>query len=231
MKNLIFISLFLLSISSLAMPEHIIIIRHGDGYYVPARKEELGPSLSKEGMIRSSVFLKYYIETLQGAKKIPYPNYIFACDPYYAKAEHKMAQSVRHIQTVSPLVTWIYEHKADTPDDLLQIPYRKDEYKEMAQLITEQEYLNGKTILVCWSHEVINDLIKNLRITSGYSAKSNWPEEAVWEGGDYESIIIIGCDNKNKTMTVERVEGALKIPPTREEKQELGKWFFSQFSQ
>ena len=222
---------FLLFIPCHALPEYIIIVRHGDGFYVSEKGEELGPSLSKEGMIRSSVLLKYYVEILNEEKGIPIPDYIFACNPYYAKAENKMAQSVRHIQTVSPLVTWIYEHDTNTKDDLLQIPYRKDEYIKMSQFITNQQYLQDKTVLICWSHEVVNKIIQNVKDQSGYSTESNWSDDAIWEGNDFESIIIIKCDNKAKKMTVEKVEGALKIPETREGKQELGRWFFSQFIQ
>ena len=192
----------------------------------------MGPALSKEGMLRTSVFLKYYLEVLNKEQKIPLPDYIFACNPYYIDAHHKMAQSVRHIQTVSPLVTWMYEHQMNqTPDDLLQIPYIKQEYKKMAHLIAEQEYVNDKTILICWSHEVIHKMIDYMKAFSGYSMESNWPEVDKWKGGEFETVVIIRCDNENKKMSVDRIRGALKIPETKKKKEELGKWFFDQFIQ
>ena len=230
MKYIFFLFALFLSVSCLSMPNWIIIIRHGDGYYVPARNEEMGPALSKEGMLRTAVFLRYYLDVLVKKKDIPYPDYIFACDPYYAKSLHKMAQSVRHIQTVSPLVTWLYEHRINqTPEDLLQIPYRKNEYKKMAQLLTQQEYVDNKTILVCWSHETINKMIAAIKEYSGYDMETNWPTGSVWPGGEFESVVIIKCDNKNKKFVVDKISDALKIPETKEGKQELWNWFFAQF--
>ena len=222
---------FIITFSCLAIPKTIIIFRHAEGYYVPAKDAEMGGCLSKNGYFRSMSFMKYYLDVVVKEKNIPFPDYIFAANPYDKKSKYNMAHSVRHIQTVAPLITWMYENRPDTTNnELLLIPYRKKEYKKLAKLLVEAEYLNDKTVLICWSHSVIHKMINSISKISGYRLEPNVDYEK-WKGDDFGSVVILSIDKENKVISCKETSNAFNLPGTEEEKQELLKWFFSQFSQ
>lgn len=231
-RTLIFaFTVFITTLSCLAMPKTIMIFRHAEGYYVPAKNAEMGPCLSGEGYYRSFSFLKYYLNVIVKEKIIPFPDYIFAPDPYDKKEKYRAPKSVRHIQTVAPLITWMYEHRPDTTkNELLLIPYNAYEYKKMAKLLLEADYLNDKTILVCWTHTYIHEMINNISKISGYKLKPN-ADFKKWKGDDFGSVVFLTFDKENKTIICDEISNAYTIPETAEGKSELSKWFFSQFIQ
>ncbi len=223
--------LFAMTFSCIALPKTIMIFRHSEGYYVPAKKAEMGPCLSKEGYYRTYSFFKYYLDVIVKEKAIPFPDYIFAPSPYDKHAKYNMASSVRHIQTLAPLVTWMYEHRPDTTkDDLLLIPYRASECSKMAKLLVHADYLDNKTVLICWTHDYIADIINSISKFSGYKLRPDADFEK-WKGNDFGSIVFLTFDKEKKTIDCDEISNAYNVPKTEEEKQALEKWFFSQFIQ
>lgn len=229
MKRLLLFTIFafISAFSCLAIPKTIIIFRHAEGYFVEKKTAEIGPCLSRDGYYRSFSFLKYYLDVIVNKKDLPFPDYIFASNPYDKNSKHNMAHSARHIETVAPLVTWMYEHRPDTTKkDLLLIPYRKMEYKKLAKLLIEADYLNDKTILICWSHSVIHKMINNISEFSGYRLEPNIDYKK-WKGDDFGSVVILSIDKENKVITCKETSNAFNLPANEEEKQALLKWFFS----
>lgn len=220
----------IMSFSCFAIPRTIIIFRHAEGYYVPAKDAEMGPCMSKEGYYRAFSFLKYYLEDIVKEQKIPFPDYIFAANPYSKNSQYNMAHSVRHIQTVAPLVTWMYEHNPDTKKDLLLIPYRKKEFEKLAKLLVTADYLDNKTILICWTHSYIYKLINSVTKIAGYKLEPN-ADFKKWKGDDFGSVVILNIDKETKTIVCNETSNAFNLPKTEEETQALIKWFFAQYTQ
>lgn len=189
-------------------PKTIIIIRHGDK--LDKTRTEVGPTLSPKGITRSMAFALFFINNLKTKMGYPLPDYIFATSPLDKSTGY--SKSFRHLQTIAPLVSWMcYKNQVKETNKFVNILSNSREYEHLAQYIFSKSDFNGKTILICWSHETIlpglvKELIKNLKIVPG---STQLPPK--WNGNDYSSIIILDYNkgsvkikllNQNSTYTV-----------------------------
>jgi hypothetical protein len=146
------LALLIFAQAALAAPSRVIVIRHGE-------KPDNGPELNERGVQRA----KALVGLFEGDSTIT-PQAIYAMEP------KGPGGSVRAIQTVQPL--------ADSLGLEIRQQYKQKELSALASDILGDKTLDGKTVLVCWEHKVIPDLIKAL----GYDAgPSKWPGGQVYD--------------------------------------------------
>jgi hypothetical protein len=125
-----------------AVPAQIIVIRHGE-------KPAQGNSLSQKGRERAGALPSYFLETPDFIK-YGLPVAIFAMNPSAADP------SMRSIETMKPLSA------------VLQIPvqtqYPLKQEEALAQYILTNTQYNGKTVVICWEHVLLPDLIYHLGV-------------------------------------------------------------------
>jgi hypothetical protein len=146
--------------AALAQPAEIIIIRHAD-------KPLDGNHLSLRGRERAAALVPYFLET---------PELLEFKTPVaiYAQAAKKNTSSMRSIETVKPLA------------DALKLPiietYLRDDYRKMLTEIMASKEYEGHTVLICWEHNVIIEIAKEL-------GAENVP--ASWPGSTYDRTWVI----------------------------------------
>jgi hypothetical protein len=119
-------------------PAHILIIRH-------AEKPVDGAGLSPEGKARAAALPKLFMKSDDRPNPYPTPDFIFAATT--------TTESSRPVDTVTPLADKLHlTIKADIKD--------KD-YEMLVKELKKPKY-EGKTVLVCWHHGEIPDLVKAL---------------------------------------------------------------------
>ncbi len=184
-----------------SVPKTIIIIRHADKLDI----ENCGPALSPKGNARSMAFALYYINTLNAKYGYSFPDYIFATNPYKSDSKYYSIKSFRHLMTVSPLATWMYFFReAETSEYMIDIPFNNDEYEQLAEYIYNKSHLNNKTILICWSHTEIPELVDEL--TKGFKVSCDgFTMPFKWSGDDYSSIIILEY-GKKKSIIIKKLD-------------------------
>jgi len=121
-------------------PVKILIMRHAEKPDDPS-----DPNLSPEGQDRAKALVTWYPETFGP------PDFIFAA----AISKH----SERPIQTVQPL--------ADALGLELHTPYADENYAALAEALLAKPKFDGKTILVCWHHGHIPELMRALGTPDG----------------------------------------------------------------
>ncbi len=152
---------FLFSFGAWAMPAQVILIRHGEE---PKGKE--GNVLSQKGWQRAFA-LPQIFETYPDLDR---PVALFAAKP---KDKHG---SVRSIQTLTPL-----SQKLQLP---IQIIWESDEWKMMVQQIQKDPAFDGRTVMICWSHDQIKDIAEEF----GASHLKDW------DGDKYSRIWLLTFD-------------------------------------
>lgn len=147
----------------------IIIIRH-------AEKPSVGSDLSKDGITRAKELHNYLLkaELLKDNMKL---------DLIIAMKQHK-DHSNRPYQTVM----YLAEHLG------LKIhnDYERDEIDKLIKFLSEHK---EKNIVICWEHNRIVDIIRNLTDIT-----------IEWKGSDYSSVYIIKDKSISKLRQFEIVE-------------------------
>lgn len=118
-----------------AEPAQVILIRHGE--------KDGGHYLSALGLERANALAAFFQNNHKMLTFGP-PVAIFAAQP------NPKAPSHREIQTVMPLAQQLSLQ--------VQSPYDSTDVKDLAQLILSHENYNGKMVLVCWEHGIMDDL-------------------------------------------------------------------------
>jgi len=108
--------------------------------------------LSEAGKARAQKLVSYF-PRLVGKASL---DYIFATAP----PKH----SNRPVETVAPL--------AHSRGVSINDSYTDAEYRALAQVIRSQDAYAGKTILICWHHEILPALAQRLGATG---APTQWP--------------------------------------------------------
>lgn len=135
-----------------ATPKEIILIRHAD----KLEQQDPGPFLSPKGVARAELFSKYYLSTYH------MPDYIITT----AQTHY----SFRELQTVIPLVTYyaMLRPQGGQPV-LLNNKYKHDKnlngLKRLYTDLLKDDKFSGKTILICWHHAEIPELLEGLGAT------------------------------------------------------------------
>jgi len=146
-----------------ALPAQVFIIRH-------AEKPPEGTGLSLKGKERAAALVPYFMETKE---------LIINGTPVaiYAMAAPKEDSSVRAIETVRKL--------ADELKITLNTNYVRDNFKKMVEDIKSNSQYHGKTVLICWEHDVIPDMARSF---GALQAPFRWQSEV------FDKIWIINFD-------------------------------------
>jgi len=151
MKLLSLFALFCsLSTALLAMPSQVILIRH-------AEKPDIGNGLSKAGFQRAAAFVPFF--TLN-----PESNLFNSPAVIFSQGTSHNHQSTRPCQTVGPLANALGV-------DLIS-EFSQQKYDDMVKEIKSNSTYNGKTVLICWSHQCLGDIAASF----GVSPKPTYPD-------------------------------------------------------
>ena len=139
MRFLIFFSLIALTLG--AVPAQIILIRHGE-----KPSDPLLPNLSQGGYERSGA-LSYFFSLDPLVLDFGFPAAMFATKPF--------SLTHREIETLAPTA-----QKFGLP---IHAPFFFSETDQISELILNDQKLEGRSVLICWEHHVIPDLVLALR--------------------------------------------------------------------
>jgi hypothetical protein len=148
--------LFLISQTAFALPAQVLIIRHGE-------KPKKGNELNSAGRKRA-VKLAPFFETN------PAVNQYGQIAAIYAMAPKDATGTLRPIETVTPT--------AQALGLTLNTSFQKDEITALAQSILSNPLYNGRTVLICWEHDVIPTITAALGLET--SPKS-WDGDKVFD--------------------------------------------------
>jgi hypothetical protein len=138
-KSLVLIFLTVFSTLALAMPDQVILFRHGEEPH-----GEEGTELSKHGRARAAALHEIF-DRYPDLKK---PTAMFSMKP---KSER---HSIRAIQTMIPISELL---KVE-----LQIPYKFDEFPMLINQLRNDRNLDGKAVMICWGHDELKPFAKAL---------------------------------------------------------------------
>ncbi len=173
-----------------AIPKEIILIRHADKLIQP----NPGPFLSPLGRQRADKFSDYYLSHINTSGVID--NYTFNEPDYIITTAHT-AQSNRELETVMPLVTeFAVRHPKTGQPVLLSDVYRHGEgLAGLYQDLLKSSKFNGKTILICWHHGEIPELLDGLGTS---------PHQTKLADEDYDTVyhILFNPITGNTTLIV-----------------------------
>ena len=130
-------ALFLYAAPAFAIPAQVIVIRHGE-------KPPSGNELDERGRQRAAALVKFFETDPQVTKYGP-PAAIYAMDPKDASG------SLRPIQTVTPL--------ADDLKITINHSYKREELQSLIDDLMKNPAADGKTVLICWEHKAIPEMI------------------------------------------------------------------------
>jgi hypothetical protein len=150
--------------TSYAAPAQIIFIRH-------AEKPADGPELSERGWERAHALARLFTSDPRVLEHGPIAA-IFAMKPL------KAGDSVRALQTMEA-TTRALGLKIDRH-------YSRDEIDELIGAILKSKTGNGKTVVVCWEHNMIPKMLKALGWKSG-------PKK--WDDGVYDRLWILDLED------------------------------------
>ncbi len=145
-----------------APPAHIILFRHAEK---PVNADN--PHLSNAGRAHAQRLVAYFTSD-PAMTKYGAPAAIFATHPT------KDADGQRTSETVTPLARAL-----KLP---VQTPFLGKEYAKLAKRILANPAYSGKTVLICWNHEVIPQLARALGVS---------PRPAKWKGSDFGTVYVI----------------------------------------
>lgn len=150
MSTLRFCALFSLIVWTyglVAMPEQVILLRHGE-------KPSIGDTLSPLGFKRSDALVTYFSSGNR-------PFEIATPAAIYAQRSNKNHSSTRPVQTVGPLANY------------WQVPlytfYSSEKITKMVKSI-DKRFTSG-LVVICWSHDNLQEIAR----TFGVKNVPNWP--------------------------------------------------------
>ncbi len=131
-----------------ATPAEIIFLRH-------AEKPADGPELSPRGWERAKALATLFTQDVRVLDHGPAAA-IYAMKP----------GSVRAIQTM--------EATAHALHIMIKSKYARDDIDSLVNAIRKNKALEGKTVIVCWEHKVLPDMLKAFGWTDG---PKKWADE------------------------------------------------------
>jgi hypothetical protein len=172
MNLLATIAALLVSLHSPSTPAQIIIIRHAEE---PA--DQANPHLSPAGRARAAKLVAFLTSDPAMTRFGP-PVAIFAT------ATTKDDNGQRTQETVAPL--------AKALKLKVQTPFHGKDYAELAKLILANPAYSGKSVVICWNHEEIPQLVGMLGVS---------PEPPKWKGSVYDRVYLITYRDGRATLT------------------------------
>ena len=158
-------------------PAQIILIRHAEK---PADKDN--PHLSPAGERRAG-WLVSFITKDSAMTRFGLPVAIFAT------RTTRDNNGQRTQETVAPLAKVL-----KLP---VQTPYLGRSYAKLAKSVLTNPEFAGKTVLICWNHEQINDLVEALGVT---------PAPKKWKDGVYDRVYVISYSGDAATLATTRYD-------------------------
>ena len=141
-----------------ATPAQIVFLRHGE-------KPEQGAELNERGRERATALVGLFTRDARVLEHGPAVG-IFAMRP--AKAHG----SVRAIQTMEPTCRAL----SLTPDTSLT----RAEIKPLVRAINSNPAYEGKTVIVCWEHDVIPEMLKAFGWKTGPTHWADKSYDRLW---------------------------------------------------
>ena len=160
-----------------ARPARIILIRHAEK---PADKSN--PHLSPAGERRAG-WLVSFITKDSTMTRFGMPAAIFAT------RTTKDDNGQRTQETVAPLAKAL-----NLP---VQTPYLGRSYAKLAKLVLTNPEFTGKTVLICWNHEQIPELVEALGVSPG---------PGKWKQSVYDRVYIISYTGDAATLATSRYD-------------------------
>jgi phosphohistidine phosphatase SixA len=156
-------------------PAQIILIRHAEKPDDPN-----DPHLSPAGRKRAERFASFIV-TNTTLMRFGAPVAVFATKTT------KDDNGQRTQETVAPLAKAL---KLE-----VQTPFHGRQYAELAASILGNRSFAGKTVVICWNHEMIPELAAALGVT---------PKPAKWKGSVYDQLYVISYQKGNAVLTTSR---------------------------
>ncbi len=162
MKRLLFLILLLAVPAVFAQPVQIILIRHAEK---PDDKND--PHLTTQGREHARALVDYVIHA---------PELLTNGLPAALFATHATTHdhSLRTHETLEPLAR---ELKLK-----IQTPVLAKDYKALAKQVLKDRKLQGRTVLICWTHTELTQLAAALGVK---------PEPKEWKAGDFNRVLLI----------------------------------------
>ena len=155
--------LLLIPFTLCATPKNVIIIRH-------AEKPKEGNCLALQGLERAAALGYFFSGT--PLYNNPPPSFVFAA------LGKKKTSSIRSFQTC----TAIAEH-LKLPVDSTYTPHKTS---EIARAILNNPKYDNATILICWEHQKIDELVEAL----------GGPNPGKWPGDVFDQVYMLTFDEK-----------------------------------
>lgn len=149
----LFVSASLPSLHASAAPAYIIILRHGE------KISDKSPSLSPQGYRRANALASQFSSPLF-EKRYGRPAALYA-------ASARKNRSRRSIETLEPTGAALNLKVDDT--------FEKGQERELIESIRKDESLDGKTVIISWSHGDIPDFLKEFDIAG--PKKKKWDND------------------------------------------------------
>jgi hypothetical protein len=159
----VFLTFFAMVSSAWAAPAQVLIIRH-------AEKPATGDSLSPQGVARAKAYVQYF-QTNPAVLQYGTPVAIYAMEA--SSGEEDSDFSYRPVETVTPL--------AQALELQVQSQYQKDDVADLVNDIMSNPAYEGKMVLICWEHKVIQSIATQFGVSPTPDA---WPDsvyDQVWE--------------------------------------------------
>lgn len=151
---LIFASVSLPFATAVAAPAYIILLRHGE------KINDENPHLSAQGFRRADALAKLF-SSPAFEKRYGRPAALYS-------AGDRGNKSQRSIETLKPLATAL-EVKLDDS-------FEKGQERELIKAIKADPKLDGKTVVISWSHEDLREFLKEVNI-EGHKRKKKWKSD------------------------------------------------------
>ena len=162
MKFLAAILMVLAQAQAPSRPAQIILIRHAEKPVDPA-----DPHLSPAGVTRAAK-LAAFLTTDPALVKFGPPVAVFATQTT------KRDDGQRTQETVAPVAAALKL--------TVQTPFLGKEYAALAKMILSNRAFDGKTVVICWNHEVIPELTAALGVS---------PQPPRWKGSIFDRVYLI----------------------------------------
>ena len=172
MKLFAVIAVLLAHLHTVPGPAQIILIQHAEKPADPA-----DPHLSATGRDRAARLVKF-LTTDSALMKFGPPVAIFATHT----TKHDDGQRTQ--ETVAPL--------AASLKLAVRTPFLGKEFGALAQMILADPSFAGKTVIVCWNHEVIPELTAALGVR---------PQPPKWKGSVFDRVYLISYSHGTAVLT------------------------------
>jgi hypothetical protein len=160
-------------------PKSILVIRHAEK---PDDEDDI--HLSPHGTKRAGALPNLFRKSAGRPDPFPTPDFIFAAK----RSKH----SDRSVETVTPLAKGLKLAVNDT--------YETDDYAKLAEELLSNPKYRGKTVLICWHHGNIPELVARL-------GAADAPDK--WKDAVFDRVWVVTYNAKGKAKALARRAQAL----------------------